>query len=153
VLYLGVEDGGIHQIDAEPDGGVETELIAPVAPTGHLVPDVEGLALHYTAGGGGYLIASSQGSSDFVVYERGGDHTFVARFRIGDAGGIDAVTKTDGIEVSGLPLGPAFPNGLFIAQDDKNPGSQQNFKLVSWQDVATGTTPPLVIDTSVDPRR
>ena len=32
-------------------------------------------------------------------------------------------------------LGPAFPGGLFVAQDGKNDGSNQNFKLVPWQSI------------------
>jgi len=153
VLYLGVEKGGIYQYAAEPDGGGDGELVAPVAPRGFIKPDLEGLALYYTADGGGYLLASSQGSSDFVAFERGGAHAFVARFRIAEAGGIDAVSKTDGIEVVGLPLSAAFPNGVFVAQDDKNPGAGQNFKFVPWERIAEATDPPLAIDTTWDPRQ
>ena len=153
VLYLGVEKGGIYQYAAEPDGGGDGVLVAPLAPTGHIKPDLEGLALYYADDGGGYLLASSQGSSEFIVYERGGAHAFLARFRIGAGAEIDEVTKTDGIDVVGVPLGPAFPFGVFVAQDDKNPGAGQNFKLVPWQWVAGATNPALVVDTSQDPRR
>jgi 3-phytase len=153
VLYLGVEKGGIYQYDAEPDGGAVGELIAPVKPRGYIKPDLEGLALYYTVDGGGYLLASSQGSSEFIAYERGGQHAYVARFRIAAAQGIDAVSKTDGIDVVGFPLGRGFPNGVFIAQDDKNPGGGQNFKLVPWQQIAEATDPPLAIETNWDPRR
>jgi len=53
----------------------------------------------------------------------------VGRFRIAAGNGIDAVGGTDGIEATGAALGPAFPHGLFIAQDDSNGSRNQNFKL------------------------
>jgi len=39
---------------------------------GHLTADVEGMAIYRGANGAGYLIVSSQGSSEFMVYERTG---------------------------------------------------------------------------------
>ena len=32
-------------------------------------------------------------------------------------------------------FGPAFPGGLFIAQDGMQAGGAQNFKLVAWDDI------------------
>ncbi len=32
-------------------------------------------------------------------------------------------------------FGPAYPGGLFIAQDGHNGTKAQNFKLVAWEDI------------------
>ena len=44
---------------------------------------------------------------------------------------------TDGIDVAATALGPDYPQGLLVVQDDENtnPNSFQNFKYVSWADV------------------
>jgi 3-phytase len=43
------------------------------------------------------------------------------------------VSDTDGIDATAASLGPAFPQGVFVAQDGKNDSGNQNFKLVPWQ--------------------
>jgi len=64
-------------------------------------------------------------------------------------GQIDDVSDTDGICVISAPTSRQFAQGLFVAQDGKNAGRNQNFKLYAWEDIA-GTN--LVIDTSWRPR-
>jgi len=144
-LYVAEENVGVWKFSASPEGGATGLLIDRTGEGGHLVHDVEGLALYRCGGRGGrggrgdgtgYLIASSQGSDDFVVYRREGQNEYVGRFWIGAANGVDKVTHTDGIEVTSLPLGARFPAGIFVAQDDENDHGWQNFKLVSWQDIA-----------------
>ncbi len=106
----------------------------------NLTADVEGLSIYYGPGDSGYLIASSQGSDNFVVYDRAGDNSFVGIFHIvaDDILGIDGVSETDGLDVTAANLGTAFPNGVFVAQDGRNiaPDERQNFKLVPWQRIA-----------------
>jgi len=51
--------------------------------------------------------------------------------------------------VVSCPVGREFPKGVFIAQDDEQPGGNQNFKLYAWEDIA-GTN--LLTDTSWRPR-
>ena len=100
---------------------------------GNLVADVEGLAIAYGADGKGYLLVSSQGNYSYVVYRREGNNEFVKRFRVGDGSGIDGAEETDGIDVTTANLGPAFPQGVFVAQDGFNDKGNQNFKLVPLQ--------------------
>jgi hypothetical protein len=130
--------------------------VAATDAAGPLVPDVEGIVLYYAAGGTGYLLASSQGSSSYVVYDRLPPHAFRGRFRIVASGGVDGTEDTDGIDVANVALGPAFPLGLFVAQDGSNVTGptigNQNFKLVAWEDVAGAISPPLAVDTSWSPR-
>lgn len=132
-LYIGEEDVGIWKYQAEPDAGSDRTRVDGVATGGHLVADVEGLTIAYEKDGKGYLIASSQGNNTFVIYRREGANEYVRSFRIVSGNGIDEVTETDGIHVTTANLGPAFPNGVFIAQDGLDNTGKQNFKLVPWQ--------------------
>jgi len=150
-LYIGEENKGVWRYAAEPDAG-ETRTAVDLVSVGRLKSDVEGLAIRHGPDGTGFLIVSSQGSSDFVVYRREGENAYVGRFRIADGNGIDAVGGTDGIEATSAALGPAFPHGLFIAQDDSNGSRNQNFKLVPWESIARSFEPALPIEAKWDPR-
>ncbi|HYN87873.1 MAG TPA: phytase [Ardenticatenaceae bacterium] len=151
-LYVGEEDVGIWKYGAEPDDTNPRILVDGTGTGGHLVADVEGLAIYYTSEGTGYLIASSQGNRTFAVYRREGHNPHVMTFTVEAGNGIDGVSITDGIEVTNFGLGPSFSQGLFIAQDGYNSGGNQNFKLVPWPSIAAAASPPLAIDTSWDPR-
>ncbi|HKB15580.1 MAG TPA: phytase, partial [Planctomycetota bacterium] len=113
------------------------------------------LSIYYAPGGAGYLLASSQGSNTFVVYQRAAPHAYLLTFQVGTNGGlgIDGVSETDGIDVTNRGLGSAFPGGLFVAQDDNNtsPSLNQNFKLVPWPAIANASDPPLIIEPSYGP--
>ncbi|HEY8459746.1 MAG TPA: phytase [Blastocatellia bacterium] len=127
-LYVAEEVVGIWKFDAEPDSGSARTLVAKVG-DGRLFADVEGLAIAYGKDGAGYLIASSQGDHSYVVYRREGNNEFVKKFRVGDGDGIDGCEETDGIDVTTMNLGPAFPHGVFVVQDGFNDKGNQNFKL------------------------
>lgn len=151
-LYIGEEETAIWKYGAEPDFEQDDRVVVDIAtPKGRFAPDVEGLTLYYGPNGTGYLIASSQGNNTFVVYEREGDNDYVATFRVAEGNGIDAVTETDGIDVVNVPLGPAFPKGLLVVQDDRNDTGNQNFKLVPWEHVAQAIEPPLAVHVDAGP--
>lgn len=135
VLFIGEEERGIWKYEAEPDASGERQLVDTTGPDGHLTADVEGLTLYYGKNNAGYLIASSQGSDQFVVYDRGGRNEYLATFHIVANDDIDGVSHTDGIDVTHASLGEQFPQGVFVAQDGNNDGGNQNFKLVSWRDI------------------
>lgn len=136
-LYIGIEDDGIWKFGAEPNAGTVGQEVDSTGTDGYLTAEVEGLALYNASDGGGYLIASSQGNDSFVVYRREGDNDYVMTFRIKGNHSIDGVTHTDGIEVTSAHLGAAYPGGLFVAQDHYNGGQNQNFKFVSWLQIAS----------------
>lgn len=152
-LYIGEEGKGIWAYGAQPEAGETRRLVDATEAGGHLVADVEGLAIYHAADGEGYLIASSQGNSTFAIYRRKGDNAYVGSFTIVPGSSIDGVTGTDGIDVTSTALGEAFPKGVFVAQDDRNDGGPQNFKLVPWQVIAEAFSPPLLIDVTVSPRQ
>jgi len=135
-LYIGEEDFGIWKYSAEPDGGDQRRLVDQVD-AGNISADVEGMALYYGPDGAGYLLVSIQGLDNFAVYDRAGDNRFIGLFHVvaDEETGVDGVSETDGLDVTSANLGPAFPNGAFVAQDGRNitPDERQNFKIVPWK--------------------
>lgn len=151
-LYLGEEVVGVWRYGAEPGDGEARVAVDTTALGGHLSADVEGLAIYAAGEGTGYLIVSSQGDYAFNLYEREGDNAFVGTFQVVGGVGIDGATGTDGIDVTNVSLGDAFPFGFFVAQDGDNGSENQNFKLVPWDSIAAAFKPPLIVDTVPSPR-
>ncbi len=77
----------------------------------------------------------------------------MGEFAIGSGEDIDRVSGQDGIEVTNISLGNAFPQGLFISQDNLNPPANQNFKLVPWQSISLAMIPALIIDPAANPHQ
>jgi myo-inositol-hexaphosphate 3-phosphohydrolase len=126
-LYAANEGEGIYKYNAEPtDPNPIGELIAPTGVNG-LTADVEGVTIYYTSGGNGYLLASSQGSDNFKVYERQAPHNFIKTVQATGVG------NTDGIDVTNLNLGPSFPLGLFLTHDGT--GSPYVVRGSKWEDL------------------
>ncbi|MBL0923647.1 MAG: phytase [Sphingomonadaceae bacterium] len=133
ILYVAEEDVGLWKFDAAPDGPVTAIQLAK-ADGNEIVMDAEGVAIAPMGADGGYVIVSSQGDNAYAVYKLP-EVSYVGRFRIGD-GVVDGVQETDGIELMLGDFGPQFPSGLFVVQDGDNRPETQNFKLVSWADIA-----------------
>ena len=111
-------------------------MVDAVAPNGNLAYDIEGVTIADTGNGSGYLIASAQNgaqpkNSYFAVYDRQ-TNAYVSAFRIGAGTGADGCERTDGLTAYVGDLGPAYPSGIFVCQDNGNttPGSSgaQDFK-------------------------
>jgi|HigsolmetaAR201D_1030396.scaffolds.fasta_scaffold13474_2 3-phytase len=155
-LYLAEEDVGIWKYGAEPNAGTTRTQIDAVGSKGNLTADVEGLAIYKTGNTTGYLIASNQGDNSYVIYDRAGNNRYIATFKIGASATIDAVTETDGLDVTSANLGPNFPRGMLVVQDGNNRPCNQNFKYVPWHTIAaavglpasTNAQLPLPVDTS-----
>lgn len=123
---------------------------------GHLVADIEELAIADTGNGGGYLIASSQDDNRYAVYSRAGNNAFIGSFRIVDSNRIDGTSDTDGIDMTTANLASAFPHGVFVAQDGSNDGGHQNFKLVPLDQIirpSDSTSPPPTAPATQRPTR
>lgn len=149
-LYVGEEDAGIWKFGAEPDDPVEGHMVDTVGL--HIVPDIEGLTIYYATDSSGYLIASSQGNDTYVIYNRSGANEYVGTFQIVAGETIDGTSDTDGIDITNVALGSAFPQGLFVVQDGDNPGANQNYKCVPWGTIADLFVPPLTVAVDWDPR-
>lgn len=134
ILYVAEEDVGLWRFDARADGSAEPTKIAS-ADDRNIVADAEGVAIAPIGEKDGYVIVSSQGDNAYAVY-RLRDDSYAGRFRIVD-GAIGGAEETDGIELMLGDFGPAYPGGLFVAQDGENAAAAQNFKLVAWDDIVS----------------
>jgi 3-phytase len=102
----------------------------------YLPGDLEGIGL-FQSGANGYLVMSNQNSSLFTVFNRDGG-AYRGSFKVGAAGSIDAVDKTDGVAITNANMGGAFGSGMVITQDGKDtPEGGTNFKFTPWSAVAS----------------
>jgi len=154
LFYVSQEDVALWRYGAEPgDSPAARVRVDSVGSGGNLASDVEGLTIVYQSNGTGYLLASVQNVADpnnsyFTVYERQGANAFLKSFRVVAGPITDDCSRTDGIAAVAANLGPSFPSGLFVCQDNGNttPGTSgnQNFKFVRLEKILTldGGNPP-----------
>ena len=145
-LYVSEEDTGLWRYGAEPGDGSTRVLVDAIKPQGHLAYDVEGVTLAQTGPESGYLIVSAQNGAQasqsyFAVYDRQ-SNDFLFSFRISGGDQADGCERTDGITAYFGDLGPSYPEGLFVCQDNGNttpaPGNQ-NFKMTRLDRILPGT--------------
>jgi 3-phytase len=132
-LFFGEESTGIWKMQLD-NINQQPELIAKAqAP---VEADIEGMGI-YKIDGEKFLVVSSQGNNRFAIYRVDAKNELLGVFAIGANRtlGIDAVSETDGIEVTSISLSNVFPKGLLVVQDGRNvmPMAPQNFKLVSGE--------------------
>ncbi|WP_432557580.1 phytase [Granulicoccus sp. GXG6511] len=175
VLYAAQEDVGLWRIDLEgkkapvlidkvTDFGIQRTYDAaadeclpnPGQPTvennpfgGNITADAEGVDLYYGQGNTGYVILASQGSDEFLVYQRQGNNKLLGTFRVGASSDIDEVNGSDGLAVTNRPVGD-FRQGLLVVHDEPHTGAgvdedqdPTNFHFVQWSDVAGALDLPL----------
>ena len=140
-LYLAEEDVGLWRYSADPSEGERRVMVDEVTPKGHILADAEGVTLVDDGGGRGLVIVSAQGKgakSYFAVFDRE-TGAYLSSFQIVDGQDADGCSHTDGDTATSQPLGPDFPHGVFICQDDQNtaPGQagNQDFKLTGLEKV------------------
>ena len=123
-LFVGEQDWHIWRYGAEhtdPTGTADRVMVdSDVSEGGHFARDVEGLTLVNTPGGEGYLIGSSQGDYTYTVYRSTAPYEFVRKVKVVAQGGVGGCERTEGIDATALSLGPAFPQGMFVCQDNYN---------------------------------
>ena len=148
-LFVGEQDWHIWRYGAEPADPAGTadrvSVDTDVSEGGYFARDVEGLAVVNEPGGYGYLIASSQGDHSYTVYRSRAPYEFVRKVQVTKSAATDGCERTDGIDAVAANLGPAFPRGIFVCQDNENqdpaPGNQ-NFKFVPLESfLPLGPTP------------
>ena len=139
-LYVAEEDVALWRYGADPGAGNARRAIDRVGGASGLTADLEGVAVWLGKDGQGYIVQSNQGANRYAVYRRDGANAYIGSFELVDRAeaGIDGVSETDGLAVTSHPLGARFPDGLLVVQDGRNlpAGQNQNFKYVSWRDVA-----------------
>lgn len=136
-MFVGEENVGLWVVNLAAEGMTPQSIDTVGSGTG-LVADVEGVSLYTGAKGAGYLVVSAQSRDRFVIYDRKPPHAHLGVISVtaSDDGSVDAVSHTDGLDVSSAPL-PGLPAGVLVVQDDANPISEidQNFKIVDWREV------------------
>jgi myo-inositol-hexaphosphate 3-phosphohydrolase len=149
-FFLAEQDWNIWRYGAEPTdpaGTGDRDMVdKEVSEGGHFTREAEGLAVVNTPGGAGYLIASSQKANEFTVYRSTAPYEFLRQVKVVPGNGVDGCENTDGIDAVYANLGPAFPKGIFVCQDNENNDGNMNFKAVRLEQmvpIADGpATPP-----------
>ncbi|MDG2071138.1 MAG: phytase [Pseudomonadales bacterium] len=136
-LYISEEKKALWRFSADEVTQPPTRIMR-TSWFGPLRADLEGLTIYQKPNGQGFLIASSQGNSHYLLFDRQ-ENNYIGRFKIDD-GLIDNVTGTDGIFASNLNLGNLYPEGVLIVQDHMNivsgRSANQNFKLIDWRKIS-----------------
>ena len=140
------EFGQTHtRTPGEDEGEFECEVdgTSPSAGNPDLAADSEGLTIYRYGRARGYLLASSQGSSSFLVYDlQLAQAAEDLRDRRRHAPTLS--TSSDGAMVVGVPLGPSAKGLLATHDGDDEPfDDATSFKLTRWVDIAR----PLEVDT------
>jgi 3-phytase len=133
-LYVAEEDVAIWKVPLS-GAALTAAAYAKVGEADGLVDDIEGLAIARQADGRAWLVASSQGDNAYALFDLATGKP-AGRFRV-NGGALGGTSDTDGIEVILGDFGPAFPEGLFVAQDGDNAPKAQNFKMLSWRAIRT----------------
>ena len=136
-IFLGEEDVAVWVRDLNPKTQLPMQQVLAVGDV--LYDDIEGMGL-YHAKDKSYLVVSSQGNDSFVVVDSKAPYTVRGAFRVGinTEKGIDAVSETDGLDVSSKDFGGKWKQGMLVVQDGRKrmPESNQNFKYVPWEKIA-----------------
>jgi len=106
-VYYSDEGVGIRKYHANPSkGNVEIALFG----SEHFKDDIEGIAIakHQDRG---YLIVSNQQAHTFNIFNLE-TNAFIKEINLG-------TIETDGCDVTTVPLGSKFPNGLFVSMNDE----------------------------------
>ena len=123
--------------DLNPKSQLPMQQVIGVGEVMH--DDIEGMGL-YHGKKQSYLVVSSQGNDSFVVLDAAAPYKVRGAFRVGinTEKGIDAVSETDGLDVSSLNFGGKWKQGMLVVQDGRKrmPETNQNFKYVPWEKIA-----------------
>ena len=146
LLFVTEQGQGLWRYSAEPDGGQGRQQVAAVG-GGQLGTSVGRVSLYRARNGEGYLLVADTTADAFAVFERR-SQAFVGAFQLVADGGIDRVEDPVALAVSSRPVGPDFPDGVFVAHDALD--TPDNLKLAPWSSVARAFSPALRIDTLQD---
>ena len=139
--FIGEERNAVWMKDLNtPNSALEKVISAGDV----LHADIEGMGIYHNQNQAAqYLIISSQGNDSYVVIDSTAPYQVHGAFRVGinTEKSIDAVSETDGLEVSSKNFGGVngmWKQGMLVVQDGRKrmPEGNQNFKYVSWQKIA-----------------
>jgi len=128
-VYYSDEGVGVRKSHADPDAAQADDELALFAKEG-FADDHEGISIYKRADGTGFLLVSDQQANRFWVFPREGasgrphEHNPIAIVDV-------CAIESDGSDVTGTPLGPAFPHGLFVTMSNG-----RVFHYYAWEDIA-----------------
>ena len=129
-VYYSDEWAAVRKYAADPDAPDANRQLAVIGAKGFR-EDREGISIYKTGAATGYILVSDQQANLFRVYPREGtatgphDHPEIATIPV-------STLESDGSEVTSTPLGPTFPQGLFVAMSEG-----KVFQLYRWEDLAS----------------
>lgn len=122
-VYYSDETVGVRKYYADPEKQNNTEL-AHFAKEG-FVSDHEGISIYPTSDSTGYILVSNQQNNTFMVYPReGNEYKLLAEVPV-------STIESDGSDVTAVPFGSKFPEGMFVAMSNG-----KVFHYYSWKDIA-----------------
>jgi 3-phytase len=125
-VYYSDEGTGIRKYYADPEK--RNQELALFGETG-FTQDHEGIAIYSTGKGTGYILVSDQAANTFHLFLRQGSpdnphhHPCLGVLRL-------STEQSDGCEATSLPLGDAFPFGLFVAMS-----TDRTFQYYNWNSI------------------
>ncbi len=151
IFYVAEEGKAIWKMSAEPNAADDrVMLLNSTDASQHIAYDLEGMDIYYAGNKKGYLIASIQGNFSYAIFEKQGDNKYLGNFAVRSNDKVDGSEETDGLTVTNVSLGAAFPQGLLVVQDgfntDNGVDMPQNFKLVDWAELASQFEPNLLVN-------
>lgn len=134
-VYYSDESYGVRKYAVDPDAPDAGKELAVFGLTG-FAHDHEGISIYKRADGTGYVVVSDQQANRFRFFTRegaaGNPHAHV------ELGQVDvAAIESDGSDVTSQPLGPTFPQGLFVAMSNG-----RVFHYYAWEDMAARALAP-----------
>lgn len=126
-VYYSDEQYGVRQYFADPEKG--DQELALFGKTG-FAEDHEGISIYQLTDSTGYILVSDQGANRFQVFSREGtreapyEHKWLKTVPV-------SAQESDGSETVTVPLGPAFPHGMFVAMS-----TDKTFHIYKWEDIA-----------------
>ncbi|MBU3822148.1 phytase [Flavobacteriaceae bacterium XHP0103] len=107
-VYYSDEGVGIRKYYADPEKGSKELAIFG---GNHFKSDIEGIAIARYSNDEAFLIVSNQQAHTFNIFDAE-TNTFIKEVNLG-------TTETDGCDVTSMPLGAKYPNGLFVSMNDE----------------------------------
>lgn len=136
-IYVGEEAKAVWTTKLNDPQHINLQNVISVGE--HVKADVEGLAI-YKGKVRDYLVISSQGDDSYVVVDAKAPYQIRGKFKISANlnSEIDAVSETDGLEVTSANLGGVWKQGMLVVQDGRKrmPEGNQNYKYVAWKKIA-----------------
>lgn len=148
-LFVGMENFGIWSINLGAIEGPSFAIFQKISGSWtdidswsqneaipRITDDIEGMDV-FAVDGEEYLVVSSQGISEFILFDLGANK-LLGNFKV--RLGSDEVTETDGVAILASPLNEDLPQGVLVVHDDSNTNIEgtaenANYKIVSLKKI------------------